>query len=404
MFGKKKINWLFVGLLSISLLPVLPFFFIGVSVFIFLVFSIINCYSKHHKKESHSSFNLLLIQISFFLILFGTSIYFDGLIPSTNYLQSSFSLLLFPIIWLVDKKSFITNKERNVILQTFTIASFILGVYLLLFSLYFSINNKTEFQFLFAEVPFLGIHPNYVSVFFLMAIIYLLFEYKTSNLTKHYCKLFMSVFFGILIFSYAARSAIIILVVILFIELILKKKQTILRKTITFMLLIIISISSIIFIKPLHKKVKELSSREYYELPYKKYPTSFQIRLGLYDCSLPIIKENWTFGKGVVSFENATNQCYSKFNNVEEIKYNSHNYYLFLLGSGGVFCLLSFFCMLFWHLTRSIKYQDYTYLYFILVISITMLTEDFLSRIYGVVFTMFFLTIFIKNKRKHIEE
>ena len=84
-------------------------------------------------------------------------------------------------------------------------------------------------------------------------------------------------------------------------------------------------------------------------------------------------------------------------------KLNTHNNYLYFLIATGVFGLISFLIFIGYLFKQSIKPYNILRISFCLIISINFLTENILSRHWGLMFIAFMLTILFseeKNKRK----
>ena len=393
----KQLNWEYIGLLILAFFPIYPFFLVSIAIVLYVFLSLIHRF-KNKKVTNDYVFNrsFFSIQIAFFILLILISGIKDGFSTTFKYIEPSLSLLIFPIIWFVSRTKINAIEKKN-ILKIFIISSLLLGIYITFFSIYFAFKNNTFFKLLDKEIPFFDIHPNYVGLFFFISLIYLIIEYNPDKKYLKNSKYILITFFIWLIFFMASRSIIISFILFFIIEFFFRKKLLFKQKTILFLGALLLILAAGFFIKPFQKKVIEISSSQQFELPNKKWPTSSQIRLGLYHCALPVLKTNWITGKGIISFERELNNCYSKFNNYEKIKYNSHNYYFFLWGSGGALCLLLFLLMLYKHFKTSLQQHNFLYFYFLVAIVISLLTENILSRIYGVVFMLFFMTIFVKN-------
>lgn len=84
---------------------------------------------------------------------------------------------------------------------------------------------------------------------------------------------------------------------------------------------------------------------------------------------------------------------------------NTHNNYLFFLISGGMLCLLSFICSLALLFYISFKNKNIFQLSFTIIIVLNLLTENILSRHWGLMFTSLMLLIFFTtNSKNEIKE
>lgn len=395
MISNRNINFEYIGLLILSLFPIFPFFIVSLSIFAYVGLILMSkFFHKKHVTNKHSV--IISLHILFYFLLIVRLFFTDNLSDGLNHLQPSLSLIVFPIIWLISNTS-LNKIQRDNILKCFTLSSLILALYILFFSIYYAFTTSGEYIIYFKEVKYLDIHPSYVSLYFLAAILFLFLTFDKRNRKIKVISLLMMIFFVFMILAFSSRNAIVILIIVGTFELFKRIQFSLQKKLIILTISFSILLSAVFLLRPLYKKIIETINPSEFVLPYKKFPTSTQIRLGIYDCSFPIIKENWLTGKGGINFERDINTCYEKYKNYDTINYNSHNYYLYLIGSSGIFCLMFFLGLLFFHFKKALYCRDFFYLYILLALVITLLTENFLSRVYGVVFTMFFLTVFLKS-------
>ncbi len=402
MSSTKNINFEYLGLIILSFFPLYSFFLVSVAIFIYVIFALISKFTnkKRLRKKNHT---IIFLHIVFYLLLIARLFFTENPIEGLKDLQPSLSLIIFPLIWLISNTS-LDNKESDTLFKYFTLSSFILGLYILFFSLYFAFTTNQDFTIYYEQVKYFYAHPSYVTLYFLASIIFLFLTFGKRSKRIKIVSILLIGFFIFMIFVFSSRIVVLILFIIGLFELFRRVHISTYKKMMILMFSCLIILASVFLIKPLHKKVKETINPSALVLPQKKFPTSTQIRLGIYNCSYPIIKENWLLGIGGINFEREINICYDKFNNHDKISYNSHNYYLYVLGSSGIFCLLILLLLLFYHFKNAIYRLDYFYIYFLLALIITLLTENFLSRVYGVVFTMFFLTVFMKSKMRETNE
>lgn len=396
MTQAKNIQWEYIGLLFLACFPIFPFFLVSVGIGVYAVFALLERFlNKSHTKNYVFNNRFFVIQIAFFLVLAFISFFNDGISSTLKYLEPSLSLLIFPIIWFISKTR-ITVKQRQNVLKTFTVSSLLLGFYFVGFSLFYAIKNNLSFRIFHKEVPVLDVHPHYSGLFFFISIVFLWLQFHPKKPLLKAFKYLGIVFFTCLILLMASRAIFICLVLFFIIEF-FRSKINLQQKLAVLITAAVLMFAAVSFIKPLQIKLNNISTTEKFELPYKKWPTSTQIRIGLNHCALQTIKENSFLGTGVVSFEDKLNSCYDKFKNSEKVRYNSHNYYFLLLGAGGIFCVVFFLFMLYKHASLAFVNNNLFYGYFLMSIVISLLTENILSRVYGVVFMLFFMTIFVKT-------
>lgn len=141
---------------------------------------------------------------------------------------------------------------------------------------------------------------------------------------------------------------------------------------------------------------------------YKQYqathnPSGHSVmqRLEFWKTSGDIIKENWLTGVGTGDLETAFQEEYKKTGSLldKEFRWRSHNQFLAIFATFGIFGLAWFIFSLIYPAARLGKFHDYYYLSFIIIIILSMLTEDTLESQAGVTpfafFTSFYL--FAKN-------
>ena len=356
---------------------------------------------KRQNTKSNPKVNVLIyLALAYYLLLLIRPLFNTNLSEELSYFRSSLALLIIPICWILSNRASVTKSQVARLQHLFVLSTFALGLFILVYSLVHDFIFYQDYE----KIKFIYVHPVYSSLFFITSIIICYFQFPIKTKASRWIQILLIVFFTTLLLFMATRMVLLALFVIVLIELIRFRKK--LTKTHLGVLLVSVSLclAAVIFIKPLNKKVKEVSSFDEFVLPYHPFPTSSQIRLGLYDCAFPLVKKHWLTGQGAHTFEQKLNHCYTKFNNHDSIHYNTHNYYLFLLASSGIFCLLFFLTMMIVQLKRAVKLRDFIYLYILICLLLTLLTENVLSRIQGVLFFMFFMTIFIKTSDETSQE
>lgn len=125
-----------------------------------------------------------------------------------------------------------------------------------------------------------------------------------------------------------------------------------------------------------------------------------ETRVKLWNASLPIIENNIIFGVGTGDVEGLLHKEYEKVN--IKSRSNVHNQYLDYLLKFGVIGLGFFLFILMYALLHAIKTRNYIYFCFTLIIMACCLTENILSRQWGItfyaVFNYLLFTNSIKNK------
>jgi O-antigen ligase len=150
------------------------------------------------------------------------------------------------------------------------------------------------------------------------------------------------------------------------------------------------------------ERMKEVSS-EAFQLPVEKTQNTLSIRTGIYTCAYQLLKDHWLLGITPGDLQNQLNKCYTGIDAPElaKTKYNTHNEYLnYWLSFGliGLIALLALLLIPFWQAYQS---KNILFTCFLLLISISILSENIFSRQYGLFFFLTFYcsgSVFIANK------
>ena len=142
----------------------------------------------------------------------------------------------------------------------------------------------------------------------------------------------------------------------------------------------------------LHDRFKEIFKKNTYT---NVESNSTSIRVGIYQCSVSILKDNWLFGLGIGDVQEELNNCYLETSDIlYKDKYNSHNQYLSIwLGTGilGIILLLN---LLYANFRIAWIYYDKLYLFILLLYSAQFFTENLLERQSGVILFFFIISFF----------
>ena len=125
-------------------------------------------------------------------------------------------------------------------------------------------------------------------------------------------------------------------------------------------------------------------------------------------CAIELIKEKPLLGYGTGSEKEKLMEKYRKYNLRNAIinNYDAHNQYLAYAIKGGLFNVVFFVILIIYGICIAIKYKSFIYLSFMLLFSITCLTENVLESNKGIFFFAFFNTFLsvVLLKRKKSEE
>lgn len=355
------------------------------------------------KNKIKINLNILLYLIPFFLFL----IY--ELISQTfnsKTILLNLPFLVFPLLFLL-KPNFIDTKIRDKSFKVFQIS---VVLQTLFFFVTFLKTNalSTLFNISKENIPFFRefvtnnyyfeIHPTYFSSYLLLSITISLFKFKES-IFINFLNIIFSFFFIIL---FSSRIIIILLILTLLFYLSYSLFLKVSSKKSLFIIGIIPVVIFLFFLK------SSFVLNRFYEIKNEinkpivgNYYNSTNTRLAIYKCDVILTKEMPFWGYGD-SLQKELNNCYAKNNDSDFYKistFNTHNYYFYLLLYGGVFFILTFLFYLFM-IFKKIKYSLFGIFIFFQFLLIN-LTENYLSRHYGIVLFCYFTSLFIFfNKEK----
>lgn len=125
--------------------------------------------------------------------------------------------------------------------------------------------------------------------------------------------------------------------------------------------------------------------------------TTRETRVKIWSKAIPIVKDNFLFGVGTGDADSMLHKEYDKAN--IKMRSNVHNQYIDYLLKFGIFGLAVFIFILLFALRHSIKSKNYIYFCFTLLIISCCVTENILSRQWGITFYAFFNYLLFLNSK-----
>ena len=124
-------------------------------------------------------------------------------------------------------------------------------------------------------------------------------------------------------------------------------------------------------------------------------------RIEYWRTSVALIRDHWLTGVGTGDIENAFQEKYDEMDSLlsREYRWRAHNQFLAVFVMFGVFGLAWFLFSLFYPAARLVKFHDYYYLTFFIIIILSMLTEDTLETQAGVTQFAFFSSWYLFAKK-----
>jgi O-antigen ligase len=338
-------------------------------------------------------------------------------------IQEKLSLAFFPIIFF--GSNFKVKKNVKIIMAVFVAGNFIASIYCLVNAFLNSlveVNGQYEFHYYFGQTnsssfwelirlryshfssSYLSvfIHPSYFSMFILFSILIVIEALRKSWIKKIYSKILiilLILFFVFMIYLLHSRAGLIALGVVIIIVPLIEVKKKLKKRFIFLAMTLIIAAFALLFTTPSIVKsfssVKQLAKKESTSL------SESDIRLQLWYTSIIVIKDNFWFG---TSPANLTDQLVKKYNELgfegaAKDQLNTHNQYLETYAGLGILGFLSLLYIIIYTFIISIKKRHYLLFFLMGILSINFLFESMLNRMAGVLFMMFFISLFVFAKK-----
>jgi len=413
---------IFFVLCALAGFPLLPVGATSGLIALFFLLSIVTAISNY------KTFNLklsgeLLVYILPFLIIFVWTIFIDGSSEAHFYLQRSLSLLVFPLSFFLLPFQFSLH-QKNIFKTIFIASTLLVLVY----------GEVTAIQFLFSHVgpnefwatptemfkhPSLShllrstfentttIHPTYACLYlgvsFLFVFEYFLENFREFTVSKNIGYASLLIFIIVLQVILASRTPFIGTVISAFILFVIyqKNKLYILWAGIG---IVVFTVLLFMLVPSFSARLKEISF-ENFTLSTSKNADSFNLRTGIYKCSIDIVEENWLTGVGPGNVQAKLDECYGKISSTvyNERKYDTHNQFLDYWAGMGILAPLSLLFLLLFISYKNLAAKNYIPFCLCILFFASMLTENILIRHHGVVAFAFIMSFYIFTK-SHKEE
>lgn len=410
---------------------ILPNAIQSITIITFGALSILFNYKFIRSEIKKKGIKTLFLISLWLLLLYVTILYSFESIAGIIYIKKSINLILIPFILLYAYPK-LNGKKIEILLNVFIISSILFIVYttfIILSNLFDyheivlrdkSFLDKITFIFTIPHSEFmwfglkeaqptsLMIHKTYLSLNLVFSIFIILEMHvkKAKPLLIKALWVFLLIFLSLPIFLFLSYLNIIILFIGLFLfgfNLLKTKRNRVFYVLSVFCFTILTfffinkfsenKLDNSIIQKSITGKFNYIFSIFNNDKFAEK--ASIDSRRLILDCSLDLIKKKPVFGYGLGEQHIHLTSCYASKGNfvLMEGNYNSHNYYLFLLLSGGLMVFFPFCFMLFYFLQKAIKHKNYIFLGFLILIALNLLFENILSRINGIIFISLFIPL-----------
>lgn len=356
----------------------------------------------------------LFLTIPFWIVLF-TSFFTSNIKNSLTHVQHALFFLIVPIVFLLTPKEFFCKKKIDrylsilkntcLIISLIYIVSYFINVPLWKFN--FEHYNDSNFrEYIYNEFKLFKIHPTYLTSIIILCSVH---SYELVLKQKKYFQLIYVFVFLTITFLLLTRLNIVLLVLYLFFMSLFRSSLHTKNRIILSASIVVLILTLGVFTPGINRRFTEIIN-SFGVKPNGLTYDSTNVRKAILDCDLKLANDNWLKGIGFENLQDDLNNCYkSSYNSNFYLDHNymTHNYYLYILISSGIFGFLFYMA----YIVNLIKIglQKNIFLLNVLLINTLIICsiEDYFYRQYGVLYFNLILMIFIKfdenNKTNIIE-
>lgn len=390
---KNKLETYYVIAFSLlGIFPVVPFI---VKPFLLLPLLLTSLFNVFVVNKNKINWKKIIVSTSIYFLFVVSTIYTADIDRAVKLLIRLAPLLVLPFSLALVPKA-IYNKLTDIFVQVYTISCCLFCFIIFIYSLSLNISD-IYIIYSYISNNFWGYadHPIYISLYFGIALILILFKSKKSPLNVF---LFVIIFFTLLFLS--RKGNIISLAIILLVMLISNSKNIFSRNFFgyTFVGLLLVAGVSYLFNNFLFIRFKEIINlNEFLNNPQ----SSTGIRSILWQTSLNLSLESPLYGHGLGSVQDLIGSRLIE-SGYEELtlilKYNAHNQYLQVALISGYLGLL-FFLGVLYYIFLQIKNNKRALCVFLYII-FCFIFESLLERQNGIIITALFFNLFLFSPYK----
>lgn len=399
----KKINSqiLNYSFLFFAFFPIIPNSIKGLPVILLLL---VGLYLRQKEKIN---WNLFLINSSIFFLYIISFIYTQNISYGFKKIETALPFIIIPLVFFVlMPKLNISTQLKNRFSLIFILSSLIFSLIVLLFividntTVYYKDFYTNKFRIIVEDIPLIGQHPIYASLYLGISLILIFYLIKQNHLIQNKSKtalLFIPGFFNILLLIMLSSRGVIlslIFLIIIYLFKIIIRERKIKQAIIIFCLIS----TSVIVLFVTNRRMAEMINFETYSSLNSNYSNSF--RINIYKCSLNLLEKSIFLGYGVGDAQDELDSCYISKNQLLllEEKYNSHNQYLDFSIKLGLVGLFAFILLLITNYLHAKSSKNELLMFLIIFYSLNFLTENILVRQSGLILFVFLLHFFYSKK------
>ena len=364
---------------------------------IIIVFSLIIFFLVYNRGFVFNK-TFFIINSSIYIGFIITMLYTSNFSEASLKLQTSFSLLLFPLLFSMLKMPDVLEvlKNSRIYLVVFIVATFLYNLipFLWYYFTHYSLEDVIEHYplIIIKDIGTYSIHPIYMSMHCAISILFSIYLFRdVKRKLNKFLLFFINIILLYFLIVYSKKAPFIAFVSVLFLWSFFKDKK--IRKYYFFAI-----IATSILLISIPKTRNKFSELIKVEDAKSISSNSTNIRFSIYKTSFFLIKNSPFIGYGIGDFNDQLKIEYKK--NIHFLlskEYNSHNQYLSFLLIGGIPLLFLYLYFLYYNINLSINYKNHLLIVVLSFYSIVMLSENILERENGVIFFSFLINFFALN-------
>ncbi|MBN8854815.1 MAG: hypothetical protein BGO55_20070 [Sphingobacteriales bacterium 50-39] len=395
---------------SIALLPVAPNAVNSICMMLWVALILIYTFLPSNRKDRpqprRRSLGMFLLFGGNFIFLALSLLYSSERQQGLAFLVQELPMLLFPFcFFLLDLPDDGKDSLLEKVLLTFWIATLLMTGWV--FFNYWRLDLLSEFSKASSFNTILrdtaekvtDKHPEYLSLYLVFALFIAVRQLIRTSRTMKLIYGLSIVLFLFLLLLLATRGPILSLLVaavtVSFLRIRNKALKIIVPISLTAALLLLIR-----FTPAIYSRVLETKNTAFVP-PVGLQFNSTNIRAGIYQCSFELIRQHPILGVGAGSDRPMLMACYAQFPTeaYQKSYYNTHNQYVNFWLLTGAFSLLLFLGSLVYAIGCNVRTKNYVMIFFCIVMCLSFLSENVLSRQAGVVFYYFFICLMVRHAR-----
>lgn len=370
----------------------------GVVAIVFLVLQLAVLFFKKPKQTSSGIWLPFLLSAPFLFYVVSLA-YSSDWTTGYKYVERTMLLMILPWILYLNRATISELSLR----KTLVYFSFI-ATGLTLYSL-FSLVVHDTFRKAFEAVDayywirtdleeISGLHPTYFSLILALALFSVFYEIKKKTLRGKWLVLALLAAVVLVLGLLVASSKMILMCAFIGSIVIFGQGLSFKAILVRFGLLASALALLVLFVRPLRERVSTLFVAAAEAGVEENNPDS--LRKGIYKSGFEAIGENIWFGTGIGDYQRALNSKYEKYGYEIPLKrsFNTHNQYLQIWLSVGIFPFILFVLSLLAQFLVAWVSRSSLHLAFVVMMSLSFLTENVLARQDGIFVYAFFSSMF----------